>query len=247
MNQKCSRAKVHLRTRGWNSLLTSQRWNQTLQGYRRTHSLPSVAAIYWPAEGGSYVRYSSIIWLPTSRALIPNPARTLWCQVWGGPRRLGSFLYSIDRTADPIKTTEGKQHQAEGFKEQGAEEPLSVHHLGGKSSRGNSKRPTMDHNRFVRYKLRVRLELESSSEEQKQIFVLSSKGWRWPRVGPWGSAHFSQTREQGFHVRNGATARDQLTSGNPHTTFSPPAWEKLPLALSSIRARLGQTGFSKRS
>lgn len=74
----------------------------------------------------------------------------------------------------------------------------------------------MDHNHSVKYKLTERLGVQKPVWRTKADFwlFLSSKGWLGPRVGPWGLAHFSQNKEQGFHVRNWATAMDQLTSLN---------------------------------
>lgn len=57
-----------------------------------------------------------------------------------------------------------------------------------------------------------------------------------------GISTFLPNKEQAFHVRNWASAMDQLTSINhlQYTIFSLPAWETLPL-FTSISASLGQT------
>lgn len=132
-------------------------------------------------------------------------AHRLWYQVSWGPRRAGwSFLDSIYHTACLMKNTDGKRHHTEEFKERIAEKATesissTIQCLQRKLCQ-NSNHYTMDHNRSVKYKLTERLGVQKPVWRTKADFLalFVFKGWLGPRVGPWGLAHFSQTRNKGF-------------------------------------------------
>lgn len=122
-NCKCCQAEVQLRTRLWNGWHQKDEIRQ--QGYRalKLYGLPSVDAIYWLTEGVSYVRYSFIIWLPTSCALFPNPAAWRTQALVSGVKRptqgwLLPLLYLSHRMSN-------KKHWRQTASYQGVQRPHS--------------------------------------------------------------------------------------------------------------------------
>ncbi len=173
--------------------------------------------------GVSYVRYSFIIWLPTSCALFPNPAawRTqALVSAVRGPTQ-GWILPLLYHTACLIKSTEGKQHHTEEFKDHIAEEATecisSTIQCLQRTRCHNSNHYTMDHNCSVKFQAQKEVRSTKACLKNKRRFFGSFCLQRLAgtQSGPMGISTFLPNKEQGFHVRNWATAMDQLTSLNP--------------------------------
>lgn len=136
--------------------------------------------------------------------------------------RAGSFLYSIYQAACLIKNTEGKRHHSEEFKDRIGWESRwvcissTIQCLQRKLCH-NSGHYTKDHNRAVKHKLRERLGVQKPVWRTKADFFGSFCLQRLAgtQSGPMGISTFLPNKEQGFHVRNWATAMDQLTSLKP--------------------------------
>lgn len=82
----------------------------------------------------------------------------------------------------------------------------------------NSGHYTKDHNRAVKYKLRERLGVQKPVWRTKADFFFGPfclQRLAGTQSGPMGISTFLPNKEQGFHVRNWATAMDQLTSLKP--------------------------------
>lgn len=192
-------------------------------------AFPQVDAVYWLR--GSYVRYSSVIWLPTSCASILNPAawhthtctHRLWYQVSEGPRRVGSLLHISQHMTNKKTATAKKEHHTGEFKghtgRKAAKYISSTIQCLQRKRCQNSNHYTMDHNCSVKYELR---------EVRSTKACLKNKSWFFFFFGSFclqrlagaqtesmGISTFLPNKEQGFHVRNWAKAMDQLTSLNP--------------------------------
>lgn len=142
----------------------------------------------------------------------PNPAawRTKSLVSGVGRPTQGWILSSIYCTTCPKKKNkEGKQHHTEGFKDHIPEKPTecvcsTIQCLQRKLCH-NCNHYTMDHNRCVEYKLREKLRVQKLVWRTKADFwaLFVFKGWLRARVGPWGLAHFSQTRNKRFMWETG--------------------------------------------
>lgn len=136
--------------------------------------------------------------------------------------RAGSFLYSIYHAACLIKNTEGKRHHTEEFKDRIGWESRWVYISSTiqclqRKLCYNSGHYTKDHNRAVKHKLGERLGVQKPVWRTKADFLGSFclQTLAGTQSGPMGISTFLPNKEQGFHVRNWATAMDQLTSPKP--------------------------------
>lgn len=114
----------------------------------------------------------------------------------------------------------------------------------------NSPRYTTDHKSAVKCELGERWPAQKACLKNKRVFFgsFSFKGRPGLQSGLMGISTFLPNKEQGFHVRKRAAAVDQVTSLNPHSIFSPLAWETQGKRLGTSREyqELGRSAETRR-